>query len=132
MKLTMKCIAALLSLGLLLPQAGLAQDDTIVEGIRLLEADHLGAAQEFFSTFSEQNPGNSLGQFYLGRVAFERNELGEAPEVLREEFRALARELRASIVARLDDPPCRPKMRACLARCRWPRMDGRNSRKQWS
>jgi tetratricopeptide (TPR) repeat protein len=71
----------LLLLSWLLPLSAQAGDSATL-GISLFEQGDITAAQQFFSTFVEEQPTDAVGAFYLGRTFFAQEQYEDAIEWL--------------------------------------------------
>src|SRR5215471_21448598 len=78
---TMKCVFLILCLWWLSLAAAHAAADPEF-GIRLFNDKQWTPAQQFFESFTSQNPTDAVGTFYLGRTLFEQQQYEQAAEWL--------------------------------------------------
>ncbi len=56
--------------------------DNVTVGVTLFEEKNFMAAQQFFTTFVQEQPTNAVGAFYLGRISFAQEQFEQAIEWL--------------------------------------------------
>lgn len=74
----MNILRLLLFTGLFFTSAYAA--DNVTVGVTLFEEKNFMAAQQFFTTFVQEQPTNAVGAFYLGRIYFAQEQFEQAIE----------------------------------------------------